>query len=387
MAPLWRCGTKISPPGPVTSFDRKGREPMTTRSRNCNLGFTAVLCFTVLLNRLSAAHAFHSRPSLLETAQKPGLGNCPLFMPAEFARTLGIGGNGGRCACEHTDRNCRSPLSVKSSADLLHLLRAGDGSGIVVDEELAQCYPGVLDDIQSLVSSKAIRSVRPQKEEKSRRPTRRSSASVIATQAAATAERHLLGDVLFSCFEPEVEALQVDADLREAFHATRRPTQGDVAARIAVKAQEAPTKRARRASQKPRKVQNAHIKRQAFKQLDVFCNVRRGIPPNRIFLVGYSQGGGLALAAALRAPRRLGGVLMLSSWVAEPLPDDFKDVPVHIFHGAEDPVVPLSTAQMGRVRLEAAGLRTTFRAYAGMTHGVCDEEVADLAQTFYESLL
>mmetsp|Transcript_38703 Transcript_38703/g.90874 ORF Transcript_38703/g.90874 Transcript_38703/m.90874 type:complete len:197 (-) Transcript_38703:36-626(-) len=153
----------------------------------------------------------------------------------------------------------RSPLSVKSSADLLHLLRAGDGSGIVVDEELAQCYPGVLDDIQSLVSSKAIRSVRPQKEEKSRRPTRRSSASVIATQAAATAERHLLGDVLFSCFEPEVEALQVDADLREAFHATRRPTQGDVAARIAVKAQEAPTKRARRASQKPRKVQNAHM--------------------------------------------------------------------------------------------------------------------------------
>ncbi|OLP74451.1 Acyl-protein thioesterase 2 [Symbiodinium microadriaticum] len=56
-----------------------------------------------------------------------------------------------------------------------------------------------------------------------------------------------------------------------------------------------------------------------------WLQVRRGIPPNRIFLVGYSQGGGLALAAALRAPRRLGGVLMLSSWVAEPLPDDFKD--------------------------------------------------------------
>ncbi|OLP87461.1 Carboxy-terminal kinesin 2 [Symbiodinium microadriaticum] len=53
-----------------------------------------------------------------------------------------------------------------------------------------------------------------------------------------------------------------------------------------------------------------------------------------------------------------------------------EDVPVHIFHGAEDPVVPLSTAQMGRARLEAAGLRTTFRAYAGMTHGVCDEEAS-----------
>ncbi|OLP73826.1 hypothetical protein AK812_SmicGene46811 [Symbiodinium microadriaticum] len=62
----------------------------------------------------------------------------------------------------------------------------GDGSGIVVDEELAQCYPGVLDDIQILLSSKTIRCVRPQKEEKSRRPTRRSSASSV--NATATAE-------------------------------------------------------------------------------------------------------------------------------------------------------------------------------------------------------
>ncbi|CAJ1365803.1 unnamed protein product [Effrenium voratum] len=115
-------------------------------------------------------------------------------------------------------------------------------------------------------------------------------------------------------------------------------------------------------------------------------HVRRGIPPQRVFLAGYSQGGGLALAAALRAPRKLGGVLMLSSWVAEPLPSEFKEVPVHIFHGAEDPVVPLRTAQLCRGQLETAGLRTTFRAYPGMTHGVCDEEVAHLAQTFYESL-
>lgn len=114
--------------------------------------------------------------------------------------------------------------------------------------------------------------------------------------------------------------------------------------------------------------------------------VQRGMHPRRIFLAGYSQGGAVALAAALRAPRRLGGVLMLSSWVAEPLPTSFKDVPVHMFHGAEDPVVPLAGAQLCRAKLEAAGLRTTFQAYPGMTSGVCDEEVGDLAQTFYEAL-
>eukprot|EP00434_Breviolum_minutum_P000987 symbB.v1.2.000864.t1/scaffold38.1/size396883/4 len=66
---------------------------------------------------------------------------------------------------------------------------------------------------------------------------------------------------------------------------------------------------------------------------------------------------------------------MLSSWVAEPLPSEFQEVPtVHLFHGAEDPVVPISTAQLGCQRLEAVGLRTSFRAYPGMSHGVCDEE-------------
>jgi len=115
-------------------------------------------------------------------------------------------------------------------------------------------------------------------------------------------------------------------------------------------------------------------------------HVRRGLPPGRVFLAGYSQGGGLALAAALRAPRPLGGVLMLSSWVAEPLPSDFTPVPVHLFHGAEDNVVPASTAQRCRAALEELGLEVSLRVYPGMTHGVCDQEVGDIAQTLYEAL-
>lgn len=114
--------------------------------------------------------------------------------------------------------------------------------------------------------------------------------------------------------------------------------------------------------------------------------VRRGLRPERVFLVGYSQGGGLALAAAARAPRRLGGVLMLSSWVAEPLEGKRPDCPVHIFHGAMDPVVPLSAARRCHAALQEVGARTTFRAYEGMTHGVVDQEVGDIAQTLYESL-
>jgi len=115
--------------------------------------------------------------------------------------------------------------------------------------------------------------------------------------------------------------------------------------------------------------------------------VRRGVPPSRIFFIGYSQGGGVALAAALRAPRPVGGALLLSSWVAEPVVPAEHAVAAHVFHGAEDPVVPLAAAKRGCDILQAAGLKTSFHAYRGMAHSVCDEEVGDIARTLYEALL
>eukprot|EP00929_Paragymnodinium_shiwhaense_P055531 TRINITY_DN27818_c0_g1_i1.p1 TRINITY_DN27818_c0_g1~~TRINITY_DN27818_c0_g1_i1.p1 ORF type:complete len:315 (-),score=51.58 TRINITY_DN27818_c0_g1_i1:121-1065(-) len=114
--------------------------------------------------------------------------------------------------------------------------------------------------------------------------------------------------------------------------------------------------------------------------------VRRGVPPHRIFFVGYSQGGAVALEAALRAPRPIGGVLLLSSWLAQPLAPTTCKVPVHIFHGAGDPVVSVANAKRGHDTLLAAGMDATFRAYPGMSHSVCDEEVGDIARTLYEAL-
>lgn len=116
--------------------------------------------------------------------------------------------------------------------------------------------------------------------------------------------------------------------------------------------------------------------------------VRRGVPPSRVFLAGYSQGGGAALAAALRAPRTIGGVLMLSSWAAEPIAPGMgpPETRVHVFHGAEDPVVPPDAARRSHDIIAGAGLRTTLRVYGGMAHSVCDQEVGDIAETLYAAL-
>eukprot|EP00913_Durusdinium_trenchii_P028254 g26485.t1 len=60
-------------------------------------------------------------------------------------------------------------FSVRSKADLLHLVHGGDGCGVLVDDALCASYAGAAEDVKQLISSKAVRSVRPQREEKLRR--------------------------------------------------------------------------------------------------------------------------------------------------------------------------------------------------------------------------
>lgn len=43
--------------------------------------------------------------------------------------------------------------------------------------------------------------------------------------------------------------------------------------------------------------------------------VKAGIPPSKILLGGFSQGGALALYSALCYPDRLAGVIALSCWL------------------------------------------------------------------------
>ena len=45
------------------------------------------------------------------------------------------------------------------------------------------------------------------------------------------------------------------------------------------------------------------------------AEVDAGIPENKIFLGGFSQGGAVALYSGLTSKRRLGGVIGLSTWI------------------------------------------------------------------------
>lgn len=109
-----------------------------------------------------------------------------------------------------------------------------------------------------------------------------------------------------------------------------------------------------------------------------------GVPAERIVIGGFSQGGVVALHAALRYPHRLGGVLALSTWLplrqslaAEHQPAALA-TPIFIAHGTADDIVPLRSAQRAEEALLQLGCQTlSFHTYP-MGHSIANEELSDL---------
>jgi phospholipase/carboxylesterase len=104
-----------------------------------------------------------------------------------------------------------------------------------------------------------------------------------------------------------------------------------------------------------------------------------GIAPGRIILAGFSQGGVIALETATRYPARLGGVIALSTYLAQPeqLPMANDALPVFMGHGTEDPIVPFGLGQSSRAVLESRDYSVTWHTYP-MPHSVCAREIADI---------
>ena len=106
----------------------------------------------------------------------------------------------------------------------------------------------------------------------------------------------------------------------------------------------------------------------------------RGIPCERIFLAGFSQGCAMALLTGLRYPEKLAGIIALSGYLPlhQQMPEKAaqanKKTPIFWAHGDFDPVVPLAMAQMSRELLNSMGYPIEWHQYP-MEHQVCMEEV------------
>jgi len=123
---------------------------------------------------------------------------------------------------------------------------------------------------------------------------------------------------------------------------------------------------------------------QEIEQL-VAREVERGIPPGRVVLIGFSQGGAIAMHTALRHSERLAGLVALSSYLvlegtlaAEASPAN-RDLPILQVHGTEDPMVPYERGVASCERLRELGWEVDFKSYP-MGHEVCLPEIRDVAE-------
>lgn len=113
--------------------------------------------------------------------------------------------------------------------------------------------------------------------------------------------------------------------------------------------------------------------------------IERGIAPERIIVAGFSQGGAVALHTGLRYPRRLGGIMALSTYL--PLADQLSDeaapvnqgLAIFMAHGNADPVLPMTLGSASRDGLLAAGYAVDWHEYP-MQHQVCMPQIGDIAR-------
>lgn len=115
----------------------------------------------------------------------------------------------------------------------------------------------------------------------------------------------------------------------------------------------------------------------------------RGIDARRIVVAGFSQGGAVALHAALRYPERLAGLMALSTYL--PLTSSFnaevvdnaaavnQDLPIFMAHGSFDPMLPMQMGRSSADLLLAADFTVEWHDYP-MAHAVCAEEIEDIRE-------
>jgi predicted esterase len=109
---------------------------------------------------------------------------------------------------------------------------------------------------------------------------------------------------------------------------------------------------------------------------------RDGVPPERVVLMGFSQGGCLALEHAARHARRWGGAIGLSSGLIGPpgaprdYPGSLAGTPIFLGCSDRDPHVPLERVEESAAALARLGGDVTTRIYPGMGHTVNDDEIA-----------
>ena len=109
---------------------------------------------------------------------------------------------------------------------------------------------------------------------------------------------------------------------------------------------------------------------------------RRGVPPSRVVLAGFSQGGALSLYTGANLDATLAGVLCMSGYLVSPATvaptAASRATPVLMLHGEDDPLVLLSYGRESAAMLRELGVSSVaMKTYRGLPHSVSNDELED----------
>ena len=117
----------------------------------------------------------------------------------------------------------------------------------------------------------------------------------------------------------------------------------------------------------------------------------QGIDSENIIIAGFSQGGVVAALTALTTQYRLGGVILLSTYLpdwehfSQLQSDANQHSPFFIGHGLSDPIVPIQAGLMLKQSLQHQGINVQWHDYP-MEHSVCLNEILDISQFIHATL-
>ncbi len=107
------------------------------------------------------------------------------------------------------------------------------------------------------------------------------------------------------------------------------------------------------------------------------------IDPERLVVMGFSQGGVMAYDLALGRPERFAALVALSSWLPDLVVDGLQPDPARaalatlLIHGAQDPMVAIENAKDSKAKLEGLGLQPAWGEYE-MGHEISQQALRDL---------
>ena len=114
------------------------------------------------------------------------------------------------------------------------------------------------------------------------------------------------------------------------------------------------------------------------------------IDPQKLFLLGFSQGSLLSMDYTLSHPSRIAGVIAQSGYIPNGVDSeineaDVKNKPFILTHGAQDTMIPVDWARASRDRLQKLGVNLNYHEFQ-MGHSVSMESLSVIAKWLKKQL-